>query len=167
MVLFTSDKNSDVGRSRTSGFTPATPADFDNVFEFLGRKVNPASFNYKDSYYLKRDPSDDERTFLSGDKISSEDILEQSQIVDINEVIRSGGHCNPHLVSDSTASLDSGIVMPPRGNESLKRNGRPGGGASGFGLDGGDESKWSLFSPGFGPFYPPVSSDSDSESASG
>ena len=102
--------------------------------------------------------------FLSND--NNEDMLQQSQVVG-GETVDVMRPSNPHLVSNSSmASIDSGIVMHPRGTGSLKRNDRI---SSGYmeDVEGGNWGLGNFFSKGLGPFpvYPPVSSDSDSETS--
>jgi hypothetical protein len=105
--------------------------------------------------YLDKDDA------FSNEKIN-EDMLQPSQVMcgDMMEQMRN--RVTSHHVSNSTGSLDSGIVIPKQANGSSRRNER---------FQGGyvmNDDKWGLFhGGGIGPFYPPVSSDSDSESASG
>ena len=134
-------------KPNTGSFTPATPADFVRVFHYLS-----------DGHY-------------TGNGKGKEEGPVQSQVSVGGETDVQRPH-NPHLMSNSSmGSIDSGIVLPPRGSmksgDGKKYRSREGD-DDGRGLD-------SILDKGFGPIESfsnylsdtnlyHVSSDSDSES---
>lgn len=191
-MYFYTDKSNSTSSLLDTKYTPATAAEFDNVFKYLGdgggggRHTKKGYSSSSSSYHRQQDyntssiqaqgdnsePSQEERNFttanadvISGGSKSLEDY--SSQVIlgrEDEEEEREERHGNPHnIVSSSTCSLDSGIGGHYRNGNSLKRNGRL----------SNEENNWE---PSFynhrrlGPFLqnvPLPSDSSDSETTSG
>ena len=130
----------------TASFTPATPADFVRVFHYLS-----------DGHY-------------AGNGKGKEEGPVQSQVSVGGETDMQRPH-NPHLMSNSLGSIDSGIVLHHRGSM------KSGDGKKYHSREGDDDGRGldSILDKGFGPIESfsnylsdgnlyHVSSDSDSES---
>ena len=152
-------------KKRNDSFTPATQAEFEHVFKYLdGYHQNPEYYEQ----YWRQDRKENgnggrrkEDSFIDSDKGNEE----HSHVV--TSETDNVHPRNPHLMSNSSmGSIDSGIAMHPRGvNLTVGDRGR-------YHIeedreDGNSLGLGYIITKGLGPFYPPMSSDRDSENTSG